>query len=61
MTDEQRTAKRDEERRKTLLGLAEMAKGNPDSGKAVWMTQLIAAYESGELAKYGIDWKPNNK
>ena len=61
MNDEQRAAKRDEERRKTLLGLAEMAKGNPDSGRAVWMIQLIAAYESGELAKYGIDWKPNNK
>ena len=61
MTDEQREAKRDEERRQTLLGLVEMGNNNPDSENALWMTQLVTAYKSGELAKYGIDWKPNNE
>ena len=61
LTKEQREAKRDEMRRNNLLGLAEMAKNNPDNRNAVWMSQLVSAYESGELARYGIDWKPNNQ
>ena len=56
----EREAQKTKERRETLLGLVEMARKEPTRTNAAWMGTLLAAYNSGELASYGIDWKPNN-
>ena len=56
----EREAQKTKERRETLLGLVEMARKEPTRTNAAWMGTLLAAYNSGELAGYGIDWKPNN-
>ena len=45
------------ERKQNLLEMIEYIKTSPSSYGCV---QLEEAYRSGELAKYGIDWTPNN-
>ena len=45
------------ERKKNLLAMVEYIKTNP---RSIGCIQLEEAYKSGELAAYGIDWKPNN-
>ena len=52
-TDEEKR----EERRQQLLGCIRLVTENPQS---LSRNMLIGAYESGELARLGIDWKPNN-
>lgn len=59
-TKAEKDAQMENERRETLKGLVEMARKAPTRTNAVWMPALMAAYNSGELDKYGIDWKPNN-
>ena len=45
------------ERKQNLLEMVDYIKTNPRSMGCI---QLEEAYRSGELARYGIDWKPNN-
>lgn len=58
LTKAEKDAKRDADRRNTLVSLVETIK--TIDHKPVWYDILLSAYESGELAGYGIDWKPNN-
>lgn len=58
LTKAEKDAKRDADRRDTLASLVETIK--TIDHKPVWYDILLSAYESGELAGYGIDWKPNN-
>lgn len=52
----QHSLKSQEERKHNLMELAEYAKSNPKSASCA---VLVEAYRSGELQRYGIDWKPN--
>lgn len=45
------------DRREQLEGMVGLVERNPDSR---CRPTLVAAYESGELARLGIDWSPNN-
>lgn len=54
----QRKPVTDEQRRKSLIELVEYVKSNP---RSLSCAELEGAYESGELQRLGIDWKPNNK
>ena len=45
------------ERKQNLLDMIEYIQKNP---RSIGCVQLEEAYRSGELAAYGIDWKPNN-
>lgn len=45
------------ERKQNLLDMIEYIKSNP---RSLSCEMLEEAYKSGELARYGIDWKPNN-
>lgn len=45
------------ERKQNLLDMIEYIQTNP---RSIGCVQLEEAYRSGELAAYGIDWKPNN-
>ena len=58
LTKEEKDAERGKNRRETLKSLVESLKTLDH--KPVWYDILLSAYESGELAQYGIDWKPNN-
>ena len=58
-TKEEFEKEREQERRKTLTELVKLSQKEPGR-KTAWMGVLVSAYESGELASYGIDWKPNN-
>ena len=53
----QRKPVTDEQRRKSLIELVEYVKSNP---RSLSCAELEGAYESGELQRLGIDWKPNN-
>ena len=46
-----------DERRRTLMELIDYIKENP---RSLSCTVLEEAYKSGELERYGIDWKPQN-
>ena len=46
------------ERKKNLIEMVEYVKNNP---RSLSCTMLEEAYKSGELQRYGIDWKPTNK
>ena len=59
LSKEEKEALRDQNRRETLQSLVESLK-KPLDHKPVWYSILVSAYESGELAQYGIDWKPTN-
>lgn len=54
----QRPPKSEDERRRTLQELVDYVESNP---RSISCGALEEAYRSGELQKYGIDWKPNNK
>ena len=58
-TKEELRAMRASERKKTLLSLTEQLK--TIDHRPVWYSIIESAYESGEMAEYGIDWKPDNK
>ena len=58
LTKAEKDAKRDADRRNTLVSLVESIK--TIDHRPVWYDILLSAYESGELEQYGIDWKPNN-
>ena len=58
LSKEERDALRDQNRRETLQSLVESLKKLDH--RPVWYSILVSAYESGELAQYGIDWKPTN-
>ena len=58
LSKEEKEAQRDQNRRETLQSLVESLKTLDH--KPVWYSILVSAYESGELAKYGIDWKPTD-
>ena len=45
------------ERKQNLLEMVDYIKTNP---RSIGCIQLEEAYRSGELQRYGIDWKPNN-
>lgn len=45
------------ERKQNLLDMIEYIQTNP---RSIGCVQLEEAYKSGELAAYGIDWKPKN-
>lgn len=54
----QRSPKSQDERRRTLQELVDYVRSNP---RSISCGALEEAYRSGELQKYGIDWKPNNE
>lgn len=58
LSKEEKDALRDHNRRETLQSLVESL--NKLDHKPVWYDIILSAYESGELAQYGIDWKPTN-
>lgn len=60
-TEEERLARKEEERCETLRMMAIWAKERPESRNAPWMNVLKSAYASGELEEYGIEWEPTNK
>lgn len=45
------------ERKQNLLEMVEYIKSNP---RSLSCSMLEEAYKTGELQRYGIDWKPNN-
>ena len=45
----------------TVEGLVEYDRDNPASKGSFRYGVLLQAYESGELEKLGIDWKPNKQ
>ena len=53
----QRDVQTDEQRRQSFIELIDYMKSNP---RSLCCVQLEGAYESGELQRLGIDWKPNN-
>lgn len=53
----QRKPQTSEERRRSLIELVDYVNSNP---RSLSCAELEGAYESGELQRYGIDWKPNN-
>jgi len=54
----QRSPKSQDERRRTLQELVDYVRSNP---RSISCGALEEAYRSGELQRYGIDWKPNNE
>lgn len=54
----ERKPQTDEQRKRSLIELVEYVTSNP---RSLCCAELEGAYESGELQRYGIDWKPTNK